>query len=50
MSNSNINNGKRHVRDRAYYGGAPNQKKRVRHSALENKKYMDTKWHFTEEE
>ena len=30
MSNSNFNNGKRHVRDRAYYGGAPNQKKRVK--------------------
>ena len=30
MSNSNFNNGKRHVGDRAYYGGAPNQKKRVK--------------------
>ena len=30
MSNSNFNNGKRHVRDRAYYGGAPNQKKRIK--------------------
>lgn len=39
MSNSNINNGKRHVRDRAFYGGAPNQKKRIRHPALEDKKY-----------
>ena len=26
MSNSNVNNGKRHVRDRACYGGMPNQK------------------------
>ncbi len=39
MSNSNFNNGKRHVRDRACYGGIPNQKKRVRHPALEKKKY-----------
>lgn len=39
MSNSNINNGKRHVRDRVCYGGIPNQKKRVRHPALEKKKY-----------
>ena len=31
MSTSNINNGKRHVRDRAYYGGLPNQKKRIKH-------------------
>ena len=30
MSNSNVNNGKRHVRDRACYGGMPNQKKRIR--------------------
>ena len=30
MSNSNFNNGKRHVRDRACYGGMPNQKKRIR--------------------
>lgn len=39
MSNSNINNGKRHVRDRVCYDGMPNQKKRVRHPALEKKKY-----------
>ena len=30
MSNSNFNNGKRHVRDKAYYGGIPNQKKRIK--------------------
>lgn len=30
MSNSNFNNGKRHVRDRACYGGMSNQKKRIR--------------------
>ena len=40
MSNSNVNNGKRHVRDRACYGGMPNQKKRIRHPSSENKKYQ----------
>lgn len=45
MSNSNFNNGKRHVRDRACYGGAPNQKKRIKFITPEeepkpNKKYL----------
>ena len=30
MSSSQINNGKRHVCDRATYSGAPNQKKRIK--------------------
>lgn len=30
MSNGFYNNGKRHIQDRAYYGGAPNQKKRIK--------------------
>jgi hypothetical protein len=32
-----INNGKRHVYDRAVYSGAPNQKKRVKNKNVETK-------------
>lgn len=42
MSTSNINNGKRHVRDRAYYGGIPNQKKRVKSVKKEESKQRIT--------
>ena len=32
-----INNGKRHVYDRAVYSGAPNQKKRIKNKNVETK-------------
>lgn len=32
-----INNGKRHVYDRAVYSGAPNQKKRIKNKNIETK-------------
>ena len=46
MSNSNINNGKRHVRDRAYYGGTPNQKKRIKFILPEEEPKMNKKYNF----
>ena len=46
MSNNNFNNGKRHVRDRAYYGGAPNQKKRIKFITPDEEPKMNKKYHF----
>ena len=46
MSNSNVNNGKRHVRDRAFYGGAPNQKKRIKFTIPDKELKMNKKYHF----
>ena len=46
MSTSNINNGKRHVRDRAYYGGVPNKKKRVKFTKKEENKKITIKYNL----
>ena len=46
MSNSNVNNGKRHVRDRVFYGGMPNQKKRIRFIIPDKELKMNKKYNF----
>lgn len=46
MSTSNFNNGKRHVRDRAYYGGIPNQKRRIKSVKEESKQRITIKYNL----